>query len=118
MAICKHCKKDFKRNGLAFHEPYCKANPERVNHPMMKSENSYEKNDRQNQEREHYDDSYEKKDEIANKKFNEVDMSTNYTEKKAEIEPQKSTEEYQCGACGATFTKRHRFCPSCGVGFE
>ena len=57
-----------------------------------------------------------------NKKDNiqEVNMEKEYQEKKPEIEPKKSIEEnmYGCGQCGAEFSKKHKYCPECGVEFD
>ncbi len=122
---CKWCGREFKGNGVLFHEPSCKANTRQNQEASSKMERQDE---RQNlpSEREHENHDKAKMDENLpsgkGEKFQEVNMKGNYDEKKAEIEPSKKEEserqEFQCGACGATFGKRHNFCPSCGVGFE
>ena len=44
-----------------------------------------------------------------------------YEENKDIIEPKKEQKkeenEFQCGQCGAQFSKRHKYCPECGVNF-
>jgi len=117
---CKYCGKSFKRNGVLFHELHCKGKREEKG-----GENREENVNRENQEQSSYGKGEEnrlmKKEEKNQKGVNEVNMVEEFNTKKAQIEPKKEEkveDQYQCGNCNATFSKRVKFCHECGSEFD
>lgn len=110
MAICKKCGKVMNK-GITLHEKYCKGKIESGNiEPSIKNLN------------ESHIDRPKIGQSNTNKKIDEVNLMPEYETNKEKIESvkkeEKKEEDYQCGSCQATFTKKHKFCPECGVEFD
>ncbi len=145
---CVHCGQYYSKQGIRLHTEKCKKelNPlnERkaeLNKNSKESLNSRGRSFKQNKPKDtvnsaldKYKSSTEKEIEELNQEravqsksaISEVNLMSEFEAKKQVIEPQKpkaseqeeKPDDFRCGSCQATFTKKHKFCPECGIEFE
>lgn len=122
MSKCQYCGKEISARGLRMHEQHCSLKNKT---DTGKFEDVQEKRTTMNNKK----DSENQVSEVQGRtKFQEVNLMEEYNKNKNQVEKTESKaasstneqeDNYQCGACQATFYRKTKpkFCPECGVEF-